>query len=52
MNGQTSKKPATGIVTRDADTTPARPSAGSRTLGWTLMTLSLGLVSCQSLFVL
>ncbi len=25
---------------------------GTRMLGWTLMTLTLGLVSCQSLFVL
>jgi hypothetical protein len=28
------------------------PRLGSRVLGWTLMTFSLGLVSCQSLFVL
>jgi hypothetical protein len=40
------------MATRDATTPPARPSAGTRTLGWTLMVLSLGLVSCQSLFVL
>jgi hypothetical protein len=29
-----------------------RPRLGTRILGWTLMTMSLGLVSCQSLFVL
>jgi len=29
-----------------------RPSFGARLLGWTLLTLSVGLVSCQSMFVL
>jgi hypothetical protein len=29
-----------------------RPSLGARLLGWTLLTLSVGLVSCQSMFVL
>lgn len=31
---------------------PSAPRLGSRVLGWSLMTLSLGLVSCQSLFYL
>ncbi|WP_200234907.1 hypothetical protein [Thiohalocapsa halophila] len=31
---------------------PPPPRLGSRVLGWSLMALSLGLVSCQSLFVL
>ncbi len=31
---------------------PPPPRLGRRVLGWTLMTCSLGLVSCQSLFVL
>jgi hypothetical protein len=31
---------------------PPPPRLGTRVLGWTLMTASLGLVSCQSLFVL
>lgn len=30
----------------------AAPRLGRRVLGWALMTCSLGLVSCQSLFVL
>ncbi len=29
-----------------------RPSLGLRLLGWTLLIASVGLVSCQSLFVL
>jgi hypothetical protein len=31
---------------------PPGPSFGARVLGWTLLTMSLGLVSCQSMFVL
>ncbi len=31
---------------------PAPPRLGTRILGWLLMTWSLGLVSCQSLFYL
>ena len=30
---------------------PRRPGLGLRLLGWTLLTASVGLVSCQSLFV-
>jgi hypothetical protein len=29
-----------------------RPGLGARLLGWTLLTLSVGLVSCQSMFAL
>jgi hypothetical protein len=29
-----------------------RPSLGARVLGWALLTMSVGLVSCQSMFVL
>ena len=35
-----------------AGTEPVAPRLGTRVLGWTLMTLTLGLVSCQSLFVI
>jgi hypothetical protein len=35
---------------RAAEPVPRR--LGTRVLGWSVMTLSLGLVSCQSLFVL
>ncbi|MGD8275960.1 MAG: hypothetical protein PVJ30_08365 [Thiohalocapsa sp.] len=49
------------MTTRPART-PARPAPlpaeplpppgfGSRALGWSVMTLTLGLVSCQSLFL-
>jgi len=31
---------------------PRRRSLSARFLGWTLLTLSVGLVSCQSMFVL
>jgi hypothetical protein len=34
----------------DQPRTPARRSLGIRVLGWTLLTASVGLVSCQSLF--
>jgi hypothetical protein len=34
----------------DRPRTPARRSLGIRVLGWTLLTASVGLVSCQSLF--
>jgi hypothetical protein len=30
---------------------PPPPGLGSRALGWSVMTLTLGLVSCQSLFL-
>jgi len=31
---------------------PSRPSTGARVLGWTLLTMTLGLVSCQAMFTL
>jgi hypothetical protein len=43
-----SRRPDAGLP-QGAD---APPRLGSRVLGWTLMTFSLGLVSCQSLFYL
>ncbi|WP_173865177.1 hypothetical protein [Thiohalocapsa sp. ML1] len=33
-------------------TLPDRPPIGTRVLGWFLMSMTLGLVSCQSLYVL
>lgn len=36
----------------DGPQPPRRRSLGARFLGWTLLTLSVGLVSCQSMFVL
>jgi len=36
----------------DRPLAPPRRSLRVRLLGWTLLTLSVGLVSCQSLFVL
>jgi hypothetical protein len=45
-------RPEHSPVQHDVETPARRPSGGYRALGWTLMTLSLGLVSCQSLFVL
>jgi hypothetical protein len=34
------------------ETGPPRRHLGARVLGWALLTMSLGLVSCQSMFVL
>lgn len=47
------QRPVTGTSTNGADRppTPARRSLGIRVLGWTLLTASVGLVSCQSLFL-
>jgi len=35
----------------DRPLSPPRPSLPQRLLGWTLLTASVGLVSCQSLLV-
>jgi hypothetical protein len=51
--GPYTKRPRTETPRHGADRprTPARRSLGIRVLGWTLLTASVGLVSCQSLFV-
>jgi len=49
------KPPTAPQIKTDADQAPAtrpRASFGSRFLGWFLLTSSVGLLSCQSMFVL
>jgi len=49
---KTSAYPSTASSSGLPQAAPPSPRLGSRVLGWSLMTLSLGLVSCQSLFYL
>ena len=51
--GPYTQRPRTETSRHGADRpqTPPRRSLGIRVLGWTLLTASVGLVSCQSLFV-
>jgi len=50
--GPYSQRPAPSPASGRADHPPTRPrrSLGLRVLGWTLLTGSVGLVSCQALF--
>jgi hypothetical protein len=46
-------RPVANMSVKPADRplSPPRPSLPQRLLGWTLLTASVGLVSCQSLLV-
>jgi hypothetical protein len=44
--------PSARLPAKAPQTLPDRPPIGTRVLGWFLMYMTLGLVSCQSLYVL